>query len=304
MESAQFIERTACIACDSQSFTELCGGKYEGQPLFDFLSADPWGENPIPFLIGNPWSYVQCNACKQAFHKYILAPDWNERRFSEWMTQEAIAEFERPYKTPEKIFEKAAQHTKHVLQLEYLTRSLRGNEAVRLLDFGCGYGEFLAMCGLYGFEAYGVDRSSAKRGNSLFDRILPELDDIKGLDNPRFHVITLFEVLEHLDDPKPLLKALSEYLIPGGILVLETPDCLGITNMVTREDYLRIHPLEHINGFTAETMCKFAESLGFKQIKKPASHVTADLARVAKTEIKSALAGVMGVTTQQYFQKI
>lgn len=304
MESAQFLERAACIACGSSKLIELSGGKYEDKPLFDFLAADPWGENPIPFLIGNRWSYVQCSECQQAFQKYILTPEWNERRFSQWMSQDAIAAFELKYKTPTHLFEKATRHTQHVLQLELLTRELRGETPVRLLDFGCGYGEFLAMCDLYGFDAYGVDRSSAKRGNSRFSNILPEIEDLNSLSNPTFHVITLFEVLEHLDDPKSLLEVLSQYLVPNGILVLETPDCTGVTGITSHDHYLKIHPLEHINGFTPESMRKFAERLGFVQIAKPVSHVTTDPIRVAKTEIKRVIGGVMSAHTQQYFRKV
>ena len=283
---------------------ELSTGLFNDKPLCDFISSDPWGENPAPYLMGKRWSYVQCNDCGQAFHKYILAPDWNERRFSQWMTQEAIEAFGRPFKTPEKVFSKAVQYTKHVLQLEHLTRNLRSGKPVRLLDFGCGYGEFIAMCDLYGFEAYGIDRSSAKRENSRFARIFPELEDLKNSRISAFHVITLFEVLEHLDDPRSLLEVLKEYLVTGGILVLETPDCSGVKDIATHDDYRKIHPLEHINGFTPATMRGLAESLGFAPVRKPVSHVTTDPMRVAKTEIKRIVGGAIGMSTQQYFRKL
>ncbi len=282
----------------------MSGGLFDDSPLHDFISADPWGESPVPYLHGKRWSYVRCDECGQAFHRHILDPDWNERRFSQWMTQEAIETFERGLKTPDKLFEKAAQNTRHVLQLEQLTRNLRNGAPVRILDFGCGYGEFLALCELYGFETYGVDRSSAKRDNGRFRRVVPEIDDLRESGISAFHVLTLFEVLEHLDDPRSLLEALREYLVTGGILVLETPDCSGVDGIRTREDYLKIHPLEHINGFTAATMRQLAERLGFAPISKPVSHVTSSPVRVAKTEIKRVLGGALKRTTQQYFRKL
>ncbi len=304
IEDAQFIERTECISCGSSSLTELSTGLYNEDPLHEYLSADPWGENPIPFLLNSRWSFVQCNNCNQAFHKYILAPDWNERRFSQWMSQEAIESFERNLNTPERLFNKGIQNTKHILQLERLTRDLRGNAPLRLLDFGCGYGEFIEMCSLYGFEVFGIDRSSARRNNANFGKIFPDIENLKDLGNREFHVITLFEVLEHLDDPKSLLKVLKEYLIKGGILVIETPDCAGIKGISSLSDYRQIHPLEHINAFTSETMRKLVESLGFVSIKKPVSHVTTDPVRVIKTEIKRIIGGVLRTNTQQYFQKL
>ncbi|MBU1424381.1 MAG: class I SAM-dependent methyltransferase [Gammaproteobacteria bacterium] len=301
MQHAQFVERSKCISCGSTSLSVLSTGLFDDAPLHDFLSADPWGEDPIPFLLGNRWSFVQCNHCNQAFHKYILAPDWNERRFSQWMTQEAIDSFERSLNTPERLFNKGVQNTKHVLQLEKLTRELRGTTPLRLLDFGCGYGEFIEMCSLYGFDAYGIDRSSARRNNATFERIF---QDLESLDRHDFHVITMFEVLEHLDDPKSLLEALKGYLIKGGVLVIETPDCTGVNSITTLSEYRKIHPLEHINAFTAETMRNLAESLGFESIKKPTSHVTTDPIRVIKTEVKRMLGSVLRTNTQQYFKKL
>ena len=304
MKSAEFVERSICITCGSKDLNELSSGLFNDKPLHDFISDDPWGESPVPYLNGKPWSYVQCRNCNQAFHRYILTPDWNERRFSQWMTQEAIAEFEAALKTPEILFNRGIQHTKHILRLEFLTRNLRGQEPLRLLDFGCGYGEFLAMCDLYGFDSYGVDRSSAKRNNAGFSKIFEEIEDVKAMGISPFHVITLFEVLEHLDDPKSVLETLKEYLLKDGILVLETPDCSGVKNIITHDDYRKIHPLEHINGFTPATMRRLAESIGFEPIKKNVSHVTCDPKRVIKTEIKRVINAIgTNNTTQQYFRK-
>lgn len=218
------------------------------------------------------------------------------------MSQDAIEAFEKPFKTPANEFRKAAGFTSHVLQIEQLTRVLRGSEAPRVLDFGCGYGGFLSMCSMYGFEAYGVDRSSAKRDNGSFAKVFAEIEDIAGM--APFHALTLFEVLEHLDDPRALMLRLRDLLASGGILVLETPDCSGVRNIETRYDYNKIHPLEHINGFTPETLKRFAARLGFAPIGKPVSCVTCDSKKLVKTVAKRLLGPVMKPTTQLYFRKL
>lgn len=284
--TAQFNERTACINCGSNRLEDLCSGLFSEGAVQKFIAADPWGEHPAPFLDGKRWSYVRCVVCDQAFHRYLLTPEWNERRFSKWMSQEAIAAFEKKLITPARHFGRGANHVTHVLRIEALTRELRGNEPVRLLDFGCGYGQFLSVCSLFGFEATGVDRSMAKRDNGVFP-VLPSIDDARGL---HFHAVTLFEVLEHLDDPRPLLEELAMLLVPDGILVLETPNCEGITRIETLQEYRKIDPLEHINGFTPATLQVFAERLGFTRIQPPAAYVTTDIARVAKNWIKHTLA--------------
>ena len=302
MERAQFVERNNCISCGGADLTELSTARFDEGAVKRFIDEDPWGEHPAPFLVDKVWSYVRCRHCEMSFHRYILDSVWNERRFSKWMSQEAIQAFEKNYKTPENLMRKAANHTKHVLQIEKLTRNIRGKNPVRILDFGCGYGEFLAMCALYGFEAFGLDRSHAKLSNNSFNNVYAEIEDVAT--QAPFHALTLFEVLEHLDDPYPLLLKLRDLIMPGGVLVLETPNCHGVSHIETRQEYLLIHPLEHINGFTPKTMKAFAERLGFKQIRKPICLVTCGSVKTAKALTKSALGFALKPSTQMYFRKL
>lgn len=301
-EVARFTERQACIGCGHATLDELSAGRFDQGAVQRFIEADPWGEHPAPFLRGQPWSFVSCRACGLAFHRRILDPVWNERRFARWMSQQAIDAYEQRIRTPEGEMRKGSTFTAHVLRIERLTRGLRGNRAPRVLDFGCGYGSFLAMCALYGFEAYGVDRSAARRGNNRYGQVFAEIDEVAHL--APFDALTLFEVLEHLDEPQPLLARLATLLAPGGILVLETPDCSGVRGIETRSDYDKIHPLEHINAFTPKTLAEFATRLGFEPLRPPAAYVSTEWGRLARTLAKQVLAPLRPATTQLYFRKI
>lgn len=300
-ESAGFSSRISCIACGGAHLEQLSSGRFDEGAVGKFIHDDPWGEHPAPFLHGKVWSYVACRDCKQAFHQHILDPTWNERRFSKWMSQEAIEAYELRFKTSASEFNGAVAHTSHVLCIERLTRDLRGAAALRVLDFGCGYGGFLAMCSMYGFEAYGVDRSSAKRDNNRFAKVFADIDDVVAL--APFHVLTLFEVLEHLDEPAPLLERLGALLAPGGLLILETPDCTGVRDIESRSDYDKIHPLEHINGFTPASLKAFAERLGYVAIPKPAVSVASETTKFVKSIVKRVVRPVLKPTTQLYFRK-
>jgi|GEM_PF-6433941 len=297
---AEFAERTSCINCGGSHLTELSRGAYRDQPLAGFLAADPWGENPMPFLQNATWSLVRCDDCAQVFQKRILTDAWNERRFSQWMSTDAIRAFEEKLGPAfPREFGAAARHVEHVLRIEKLTRPVRqSGEAVRILDFGCGFGGFLEACAHFGFEASGVDRAPARRDASSV-KIMPSLPPAGG---PPYHAITLFEVLEHVDAPSDILAALSERLIKGGILVLETPDCAGVTNIKTRDDYLKIHPLEHINAFTHGTLKSIAARNGFTLISRGPALVTENPLRAAKTLARERL-GRAESSTQLYFRK-
>jgi len=250
-----------------------------------------------PFLAGQEWRFVRCDACGQAFHRYVLDAEWNERRFTRWMSHEAIKAFEETFDSPERDFRVASERTAHVLRIERLTRTIRKEgEPVRVCDFGCGYGEFLAICGAFGFKATGVDRAAARREHGQVE-ILSELDRSQS-----FHAVTLFEVLEHLDDPLAVLKDLVAQLLGGGIAIIETPNCQGVTGIATREDYLKIHPLDHINAFTPASLEAMAKRAGLIRIVPPASLVTTDAKRATTNLLKPLLPIAMN-RTQQYFRK-
>jgi SAM-dependent methyltransferase len=293
-KKAQFATRDTCISCGSEDLQRLSDGRFDQGALHEFLSNDPWGESPVPYLAGQVWRYVKCGTCDTAFHANVLTPEWNDINFSRWMSADAIAEFERTHGGTDRLFDRATHYTKHVLQLASLIEA----RPLRVLDFGCGNGEFLAICHQFGFEAVGVDRSTARRDKAGVD-VLASIDE---LGERTFHVITLFEVLEHLDNPSGILKMLRGHLAPGGILILETPDCSGVRSIQSMRDYECIHPLQHINGFTPETLRGFAERLGFESIAKPVSHVTASPVKAAKTEARRVLAPILRPTTQQYFR--
>jgi SAM-dependent methyltransferase len=298
-ETALFVLRDACINCKSRSLRELSSGSFDANPLHDFIANDPWGENPIDYLRGQSWQYLECTECGTAFHGRILAPEWSARKFERWMTTGAIERFLQRSLTPQAVFDRAIHFTRRAMEIEVLTRDLRDNRALRVLDFGCGDGEFIDLCALLGFDACGIERSAArKRGNR--GTVYPRVEDLTG---EPFHAITLYEVLEHLDDPGAILECLAPLLIPGGILLLETPDCSGSRSIETRGDYDAIHPLEHINGFTPPTLRRFAERRGFTAIASPCSHVTCELTRVVRTEMKRLLKFAVPARTQQYFRR-
>jgi SAM-dependent methyltransferase len=279
-----FVSRDHCISCGSSDLDRLGGGRFGDEPLRSFIDGDPWGENPLPILEKHSWSLLRCRNCSQAFHRFILSPEWNEIRFSKWMSEDAIRDFEQKHGGGENA---ATSHVAHALRLRDL--GVR-----RILDFGCGFGQFLEMCRLFGFEAVGVDRSQARRsgaGVSVFE----ELEDVAG----SFDAITMFEVLEHLDDPLAMLKKLKARLNAGGIMIVEVPDASGVTTIDSRANYYKVHPLDHINAFTPETLVGIMGRAGFEPIDKKVAFVTTSVKRAVKDVAKAKL---KPPNTQRYFR--
>lgn len=163
--AAEFDIRECCITCGSDDLTCLSEGRFSDDPLHAFISADPFGEDPLPHLQDADWRFVQCQSCGQKFHQKVLNDEWNEIYYSRWISSEAIEEF---YKAKgnfgfQASFATGKHSVERILQVERLTRDLRGSDPVRVLDFGCGDGKFLATAANFGFEGVGVEFSAARK---------------------------------------------------------------------------------------------------------------------------------------------
>lgn len=95
-----------------------------------------------------------------------------------------------------------------------------------ILDFGCGSGEFVELCGKAGFNAMGFEPGA---GYATYAREERELDVICGnwqdIDIDRkFDAVTSFHVFEHLVDPISAFQKVQSWLKPEGIFYIETPN--------------------------------------------------------------------------------
>lgn len=95
----------------------------------------------------------------------------------------------------------------------------------KVLDYGCGPGDFLATAKSRGLQVTGVDNAprsvemAAARGLSVLcggTRELIALPD-------RYDAIVAQSVLEHVADGAALVRDLCSLLVPGGVLVLSAP---------------------------------------------------------------------------------
>ena len=82
----------------------------------------------------------------------------------------------------------------------------------KILDYGCGEGQFLSF-----LEAYGYSNVSG------YDPFSMQYADKSVLQNT-YDVIISQDVIEHVEDPQEHLAELNELLKPGGILAVGTPN--------------------------------------------------------------------------------
>jgi 2-polyprenyl-3-methyl-5-hydroxy-6-metoxy-1,4-benzoquinol methylase len=143
--------------------------------------------------------------------------------------------------------------------MERITLIQKYVKSGKLLDVGCGVGWFLEAAKKSGFDIYGqeiskelADFTSEELGIAVFNEALDKITH-------KFDVITMFDLIEHVMDPKELIIQCRGLLNPGGIIVAFTPnyDSLGI--QVLKENSSLVCPPAHLTYFTKESVEKLAD---------------------------------------------
>jgi 2-polyprenyl-6-hydroxyphenyl methylase/3-demethylubiquinone-9 3-methyltransferase len=97
------------------------------------------------------------------------------------------------------------------------------------LDIGAGLGQFQLLLAQQGATTEGIEPSAARRAYAQATwgiELNAELVDSSYWQQQRlaaFDLITLWDVLEHVDFPRETLQAAVRLLKPGGLLALDTP---------------------------------------------------------------------------------
>jgi len=99
----------------------------------------------------------------------------------------------------------------------------------KLLDVGCGSGDFLACMRGAGFTVQGIEPSetgAAYARNTLGVEVFSGMLEsyLKSSDRTTFNVVSLLNVLEHLLDPQAMLRELRELMEQNALLVVVVPD--------------------------------------------------------------------------------
>jgi SAM-dependent methyltransferase len=126
---------------------------------------------------------------------------------------------------------------------------LKSFHSGRILDVGCYRGDFLKMLPK-SFQKFGVEPSQSARKISQhlgINLIGTSIDEIN-MNKPRFHAITLLDVIEHLTHPLLSLRKLRELLLPEGLLILSTGNTDSLPWRIMRLDYWYYFS-EHVSFF-------------------------------------------------------
>ena len=150
----------------------------------------------------------------------------------------------------------------------YLVKRYKLCQGKKILDIGCGRGEFLRGFIRWGLEGYGVDQSLAAK------RICPEAEIVQSdledaplpYEDNSFDYIFSKSVIEHFYFPENLVKEIYRILVPGGIVLTMVPDWEAVYKTFY-EDYTHRTPFTKqslgdiflIHGFIDAEVEKFRQ---------------------------------------------
>lgn len=165
-----------------------------------------------------------------------------------------------------------------------------------LLDVGCGRGHFLSLARRLGWKVQGLEPAQEhaeygkrKEGLEIVSAPMEEAD----FEAQRFDVISLWDVIEHVHDPRMTLAQLSRWLKSRGLLLLATPNHDSLLNFIAERIYLFSGGLlkkplsffyvpEHILYFTPDTLRQLVEGCGFRVLKEIKTGTDIDRYKVSK----------------------
>ena len=136
-------------------------------------------------------------------------------------------------------------------------------EGKRIIEIGCGGGEFLSMMEEAGADVQGIEysetlvRQAAAEGLRVHQQFLEEgAEEIPGAPYDAFYILSF---LEHNPDPCAYLRRIARNLTDDAVGIVEVPD----VDMVLREHLYSEFIQDHLLYFTEDTLRRTLEHCGF-----------------------------------------
>ncbi len=120
----------------------------------------------------------------------------------------------------------------------------------KLYDIGAATGFFLKIAQDRGYSVSGVELSDAGAKIAREKRLNVATgtfeSDMQNKSSELYHVFTLLDVLEHVDNPRDLVKNVAQKLHKNGIVVINTPDAVSTYARILGPSWHLIIPPEHL----------------------------------------------------------
>lgn len=153
-------------------------------------------------------------------------------------------------------------------RIDELKHILKLNPEMKALDIGCSAGHFLYTLKNHVKECTGIEFNKEEAefaSKTLGLKIYTEPIEETDIPLEYFDLITVFQVLEHIDDPIKFLETTHKYLKPEGFLVVEVPNVqdalISLYHIKEYSDFWFREP--HVFYYSPKTLSMMLEKCGF-----------------------------------------
>lgn len=140
----------------------------------------------------------------------------------------------------------------------------------RVLDVGCASGAFVEAARKRGLDAWGVEQvpdavfgAPAAVRPYLFVKNV-EREELEG----EYGLVTFFDVLEHMREPRVFLRRVRSLLRPGGFIALTCPDRTHLLRYLMGKRWPHFQPFQHFHLFGGSDLRSFLEQGGFDVLEQ------------------------------------
>jgi SAM-dependent methyltransferase len=164
-------------------------------------------------------------------------------------------------------------HEGKVRYLRALVELLRRFEVPsgRVLDVGSGFGFFLKSLQEEGYQPYGLEVSDYARQRAREYTAAPIVGQTAERDFPFepgfFDAVTMFDVIEHIEDYPSTLAECKRTLRPGGRILVMTPSGHSIARFLLGRHWSWHKDPTHVHMFTPGSLVSALRDAGFGDLE-------------------------------------
>jgi len=154
------------------------------------------------------------------------------------------------------LFDKVYQAVKKIT----LKRKLKlinsfNTKSKKVLDVGAGTGDFLKVCKMNSWEIFGSEPDSGARNIAAKKGVNLE-KDLSKFQNQQFDVITLWHVLEHVENLQEYITTLKSLLTENGRLIIAVPNFKSYDAIMYKEFWAAFDVPRHLWHFSKTSISK------------------------------------------------
>ena len=141
-----------------------------------------------------------------------------------------------------------------------------GLKVGKMLDIGCGVGDYIHFAEKHGWECTGVEPSEDAKAiaQKRMKGNIINSQELENIPEETFDVITMWHVLEHIDDLRWQIAQLQRLVKTNGRIVIAVPNYKSYDGQYYKECWAAYDVPRHLNHFDRTTLTKIFKAQGLK----------------------------------------